>query len=106
MESAVMERRKAHINNFALGWLSIAALDGRPRVRTVIRCPFHSEKTGSCIVTGISHDEEPYITRGEWRCFGCGRRGAWDSTQHTKRRVGYSGIDVPETIMLQSGSVN
>ena len=36
----------------------------------VIRCPFHSEATGSLVVY-----LQPWPQGNLWRCFGCGREG-------------------------------
>lgn len=45
--------------------LHIIVGDGRLHRRVKIRCPFHAENTGSCVL----------FPTGGYKCFGCGAHG-------------------------------
>lgn len=40
------------------------------KVLKKIRCPYHQEKTPSCVIYLMKGDSEP-----QFRCFGCGAEG-------------------------------
>jgi hypothetical protein len=61
-------------------YLDLTPLRGRPR--GLVRCPFHEDRRPS-----LSID----LTRGVFRCFGCGEQGGWT---HFARLVGERG-DAP-----------
>lgn len=94
------ELRKAeHVRTlFPNKWIALQG--GNYKVRTISICPYHIEKTPSMALTGESHDEEPAVSAGDFYCFGCGAKGAWEYDPSGEQYVGDSGISTPTKIIL------
>ena len=73
-------------------------IKGNYALRTMVLCPWHEEKTPSLVIDGMSHDDEPAITYGTFRCFGCGKEGTMEAIGVGE--VGKPGICLPEQMRL------
>ncbi len=81
------------------GWSCAVGSKRAYHVQTLVLCPFHHEKTPSCLVQGWSHNDEPQATSGIWKCLSCGESGTWvQATQH--ETVGKTGQLVPDLMIL------
>ena len=83
-------------------WKSVHQKTGKQyHVRTVVRCPFHDERTPSLMLDGWSHNDEPQATSGKYVCLSCGVKGKWEQDFETQfEYVGEHGQDVPAAVVL------
>lgn len=68
-------------------------------LRTVVHCDCRLSKM---IIEGESHDDEPWVSMGNYRCNSCGISGSWEPAPDTDQIVGDTGIATPDIIVLQN----
>ncbi|WP_144241389.1 hypothetical protein [Janthinobacterium agaricidamnosum] len=71
-------------------------------LRTVTHCGCGLSKVESLIIEGESHDDEPWLSMGNYRCNSCGIYGYWEPAPDTGQVVGDTGIATPDKIILQN----
>ena len=69
-------------------------------VRAVVDCSCGLSAHESLILEGSSHDEEPWISSGTYRCHSCGRNGSWEPADDCGQNVGETGFATPDAILL------
>lgn len=69
-------------------------------LRTVTHCDCGLSKFETLIIEGQSHDEEPWLSMGTYRCNSCGISGDWSPAPDTDQVVGTTGIATPDKIIL------
>lgn len=69
-------------------------------VRAVVPCECKLSQVESLILEGESHDSEPWVSCGTFRCNSCGRGGSWSAEDGCDQVVGETGFATPGTIVL------